>query len=73
MQRFFKNILLLSYLLRFLITLLNQSRLASMAALGIALIMLLAFVYHIRRGEYKDVPATVLFFVVSVFLTFYKF
>ena len=46
---------------------------ASAASLGIATIMILAFIYHIRRNEYKDVPATVLFFMMATFLTYYNF
>lgn len=43
------------------------------AALGIAIIMMLAFAYHIRKKEYKDVPATILFMTVALFIAYHRF
>lgn len=47
--------------------------LTPLAAVGIAIIMLLAFVYHLQHKEYKDVPATILFFALSVFVAYGRF
>ena len=40
------------------------------ASIGIAIIMALAFAYHIRRKEYKDIPATIIFFAVALFIAY---
>ncbi len=47
--------------------------LTPIAAIGIATIMALAMSYHLRHKEYKDLPATILFFVLSVFVAYYRF
>lgn len=47
--------------------------LTPLAAVGIAIIMFLAFVYHLQHKEYKDVPATILFFALSVFVAYGRF
>lgn len=47
--------------------------LTPIAALGIATTMALAFTYHIRKKEYKDMPATILFFALAVFIAFNRF
>jgi hypothetical protein len=43
------------------------------AALGIALIMALAFAYHIRKKEYKDIPATIIFFTLAIIVAYNRF
>ena len=47
--------------------------LTPLAACGIALIMTLAMGYHLRKKEYKDVPATVIFLGLSVFVAVNRF
>ena len=47
--------------------------LTPIAALGIAAIMILAMAYHIKKKEYKDVPATLLFLALSLFVAFNRF
>lgn len=47
--------------------------LTPIAAIGIATIMLLAFSYHIRKKEYKDVPATIIFFAMAAFIAYFRF
>lgn len=44
-----------------------------LASLGIATIMALAFAYHIRNKEKKDIPATVLFFLIAMLVAIFKF
>jgi hypothetical protein len=43
------------------------------AAIGIATIMALAFSYHIRKKEYKDIPATIIFFSIAIFIAINRF
>ena len=43
------------------------------ASIGIAIIMALAFDYHIRRKEYKDIPATIIFLAVALFIAYNRF
>lgn len=43
------------------------------AALGLAIIMVLAMVYHIRKKEYKDIPATIIFLTISLFVAYNRF
>ncbi len=40
------------------------------AAAGIGIIMILALRYHTRRRENKDIPATVVFFLVAAAVTY---
>ena len=47
--------------------------LAPLAACGIASIMVLAFLYHLKRKEYRDLPATVLFFVMALVVAWFRF
>ena len=47
--------------------------LTPLASLGIAIIMVLAFVYHIRKKEYKDLPATILFFAIALLIAYNRF
>jgi len=47
--------------------------LTPIAALGLAMIMVLAMSYHFRKKEYKDVPATVLFLALSLFVAYNRF
>ena len=43
------------------------------AAIGIALLMLAAFIYHLQQKEYTDVPATLLFLMVAILISYYRF
>ena len=47
--------------------------LTPLAACGIAMIMALAMGYHIRKKEYKDIPATIIFLVLSIFVAANRF
>lgn len=47
--------------------------LTPIAACCIALFMLLAMRYHFTKKEYKDVPATIIFMVLSLFIAYYRF
>jgi len=47
--------------------------LTSIAALGLATIMVLAIAYHIRKKEYKDLPATIIFLALSLFVAYNRF
>ena len=47
--------------------------LTPIAACCIALFMLLAMRYHFSKKEYKDVPATVIFFVLSILIAYFRF
>ena len=43
------------------------------AAMGIALLMIAAFVYHLQTKEYKDIPATILILIVALLISYYRF
>lgn len=47
--------------------------LTPIAACFIALFMLLAMRYHILHKEYKDIPATVIFFVLALVIAYFRF
>ena len=47
--------------------------LTPVAACCVALFMLFAMRYHITKKEYKDVPATIIFFVLAVFIAYNRF
>jgi hypothetical protein len=47
--------------------------LTPIAALGLATIMVLAMTYHFRKKEYKDLPATIIFLVLSLFVAYNRF
>jgi hypothetical protein len=47
--------------------------LTPIAACCIAVFMLLAMRYHLTHKEYKDVPATVIFFILAVFIAYWRF
>ena len=47
--------------------------LTPLAACGIAIIMTLAMGYHFRKKEYKDIPATIIFLVLSIFVAVNRF
>lgn len=47
--------------------------LTPIAALGLASIMVLAIAYHIRKKEYKDLPATIIFLALSLFVAYNRF
>lgn len=47
--------------------------LTPIAAFGIAIIMILAMRYHIQKKEYKDIPATVIFLLLSLFVIYGRF
>ena len=47
--------------------------LTPLAALGLAAIMILAARYHIRKREFKEVPVTILFMILSLFIVYVQF
>lgn len=47
--------------------------LTPVAALGLATIMVLAMAYHFRKKEYKDLPATIIFLALSLFVAYNRF
>lgn len=47
--------------------------LTPIAACFIALFMLFAMRYHILHKEYKDVPATVIFFILAIVIAYFRF
>ena len=47
--------------------------LTPIAALGLATIMLLALLYHLRRNEFKDIPATIIFLALTLFIVINRF
>lgn len=51
----------------------NINFVAFISAIGISIIMALAFSYHLKKKEYKDMPATILFFMLSLVVAIYKF
>lgn len=51
----------------------NLNYLAFASAIGISIIMALAFNYHIKKKEYKDILATILSFILSLLIAIYKY
>lgn len=47
--------------------------LTPIAAYFIALFMIFAMRYHFITKEYKDVPATILFFIAALFIAYHRF
>jgi hypothetical protein len=47
--------------------------LTPIAAIGLAIVMVLAMAYHFHKKEYKDVPATILFLVLTLFVAYNRF
>lgn len=47
--------------------------LTPIAACFIALFMILAMRYHFIKKEYKDVPATMIFLVLAIFIAYNRF
>ena len=47
--------------------------LTPIAACCIAMFMLLAMRYHFSKKEYKDVPATIIFLVLTIFIAYNRF
>jgi hypothetical protein len=47
--------------------------LTPIAALGIATIMVLAMSYHLKKKEYKDLPANILFLAFALFVAYNRF
>jgi hypothetical protein len=47
--------------------------LTPIAACFIALFMVFAMRYHFVKKEYKDVPATIIFFILAVFIAYNRF
>ncbi len=47
--------------------------LTPVAAVSIAIFMVFALRYHLQKNEYKDVPATLIFFVSTLFIAYYRF
>ncbi|MDE3145525.1 MAG: DoxX family protein [Bacteroidota bacterium] len=50
-----------------------MSVLTPIAACCIAVFMLLAMRYHFIKKEYKDVPATIMFLALSIFIAYNRF
>ena len=46
--------------------------LTPLAAIGISLFMLLAMRYHLLHKEYKDIPATLVFFIIAVVIAYFR-
>ncbi|MEZ4937270.1 MAG: DoxX family protein [Crocinitomicaceae bacterium] len=46
--------------------------LTPIAGFAIALFMLFAMTYHVRKKEYKEIPATIIFFGISFFIAVYR-
>lgn len=46
--------------------------LTPIAGFGIAIFMILAMAYHLKKKEYKDIPATVIFFGLALFIAVYR-
>ncbi len=46
--------------------------LTTIAAAGLATIMALAFAYHIQQKEYKDLPPTILFFLMLLTIAWFR-
>ncbi len=44
--------------------------LTPVAALGLATIMVLAMRYHILKNKYKDIPATIIFLALTLFVAY---
>jgi hypothetical protein len=47
--------------------------LTPIAAVGFALIMLVAFIIHLKRKEYKILPLLVIVFALSLIVAYYRF
>jgi hypothetical protein len=47
--------------------------LTPIAAIGLAIIMSLAMTYHLRRKEYQEVPITIIFWVLAIFVAYNRF
>lgn len=47
--------------------------LTPLAALGLATIMILAILYHIRNKEFKDLPAPIIFLTLSLLVAYFRF
>ena len=47
--------------------------LTPIAALGLASIMMLAMAYHFRKKECKDLPATIIFWALSLFVAYNRY
>lgn len=47
--------------------------LTPIAACFIAVFMLFAMRYHLAKKEYKDLPATIIFFVLAIFIAYHRF
>lgn len=47
--------------------------LSPIAATGLAIIMILAFIYHIRKSEYKEVLFNAILFILLAIIAIYRF
>jgi uncharacterized membrane protein YphA (DoxX/SURF4 family) len=47
--------------------------LTPLAAAGLAIIMAMAFAYHIQQREYKDLPPTILFFLMLLTIAWFRY
>ena len=57
----------------FISMLFNLPFLTLISALGLASIMVLATLYHLKKKEYKDLPATLIFLVLLLFVVYSQF
>ena len=44
-----------------------------LAAIGLAIIMLLATLFHIRRKEIKVIPMNIILLIITLLIAFYRF
>lgn len=44
-----------------------------LAALGLALVMVFAAIYHLRKGEYKEIGVNAFFFALAIFVAVGRF
>ena len=47
-----------------------QPRLTAFAGVGLALVMVLASIFHITRGEFGNLPINIVLFALSVFVAY---
>jgi hypothetical protein len=47
--------------------------LTAAAAVGIAAIMIIAFIFHAYRGEYKQTPVNIIILLLAVFVYYGRF
>ena len=47
--------------------------LTPLAALGLALVMISAAIYHLRKGEYKEIGVNMFFMIIALFVAIGRF